>query len=194
MVDGNASLAQELTVGHLSPSGFTDDTVIMRMGELKGSQQVLSSASQVLSEVLPVCSLHLLRSLQEASQFHLWTHKRNLREVKALAKAGWTTGGRAKAHAVPLQTSLPLYDVTLSLFGASKRGQKVEERGELCFVVLPLLRRRMTRCSVTWVASGRGFRKRACWGQVLNNPAHISGATLKASFIQSRKVNSSPWD
>ena len=168
----------------------------MWMGELKGSQQVLSfSASQVLSEVLPVCALHLLRSLQEASQFHLWTHKRNLREVKALAKAGWTTGGRAKAHAVPLQTSLPLYSVTLSsLFGASKRGQKVEERGKLCFMVLPLLRRRMTRCSVTWVASGRGFRKRACWGQVLNNPAHISGATLKASFIQSRKVNPSQWD
>ena len=121
-------------------------------------------------------------------------HKLNLREVKTLAQAGWTTSSRAKVHAVPLQTSLPLYDVTLSsLSGASKRGQNEEERGELCLVVLPLLRRRTTRCSVTWVTRGRGFRKRAFCGQVLNNPAHISGATLKASFIQSRKVNPSQW-
>lgn len=125
----------------------------------------------------------------------LWEmHRLTLREGRALTEAEWTTGGGAKVHAAPPQTSLPLYDATSpSLSGASKRGQKEEERGELCWVVLPLLSRRTTRCSVTWVARGRGFRKRACWGQVLNSPAHFSGATLKASFIQSRKGNPSHW-
>lgn len=111
--------------------------------------------------------------------------------MKALAKAGWTTSGRAKAHAVPLQTSLPLYDITLSsLFGASESGG---ERGALLCGSATAEKKDdkvLSHLGGQW----QRFQEESLLGQVLNNPAHISGATLKASFIQSRKVNPSQWD
>lgn len=56
-----------------SPSGFTGDTILRGWENRKGaSRSWASTTGQVLSEVFPVCSLNLLRSLQEASQSHFW--------------------------------------------------------------------------------------------------------------------------
>lgn len=54
-----------------SPSGFIDDTILRGWESWKGaSRSWASTTCQVLSEVFPMCSLNLLRSLQEVSQSH----------------------------------------------------------------------------------------------------------------------------
>lgn len=155
------------------------------------SRSWASTMCQVLSEVFSICSLHLLTTLQEMLRSHFcrcinWTSER-WRHLPRLN--GLETGepGFKLSNCKPLCLFTTLLITTVW----SIRTRSESGGGELYLVVLPLLIRRRVRYSVTWVARGWGFRKRACWWQVLNSPAHISGARLKASLIQPRKVNPS---
>lgn len=125
---------------------------IMGWESWKGaSRSWASTTCQVRVWGVSECSLNLPRSLQEV------LHNLTLGDAQTdpqerwegLAEAEWTTGGGATRFTLPHRRPLPLRCYHPSLSGASKRGQKEEERGELCWVVLPLLSRRTTRCSVT---------------------------------------------